>query len=277
MKSVLALLAIATTAAVAAVGAQANGSAYSPGLVYGWSGIGARDAGIRFVAFGMPKSTIVAAVRAHDGRVLRSRVVRGFYGVPLVAYDGTAGGLSGDGKSLVLGSYGPLPGKRGTTRFAVVDTGSLAVRRSMVLDGSWSFDAISPDASTIYFTEHLRAGEKPLYRVRSFDARSARLGDPIVDRLENEDEMGGMPTTRATGGDGRWAYTLYARRTGEPFVHALDTVAREAYCIDLPLELGYDTQWQLRLRLVGRSLSVRLGRSSLASIDTASWKVATSG
>jgi hypothetical protein len=271
----IAALVVALAAAVAVAGASANGSAYSPGLVYGWSGVGARETGVRFVAFGMPKSTIVAAVRVRDGHVLRSKVIRGFYGVPLVAYDGRPGGVSGDGQSLVLGSYGPLPGRSGRTRFVVLSTKKLSPRRSIVLDGSWSFDAVSPDASTIYLTEHLKAGDKPLYRVRTFDVRSGRLGGAIVDRLENEEEMGGAPTTRASSRDGRWAYTLYARRGDDPFVHALDTERSEAYCIDLPLDLGYDTQWQLRLRLAGRSLTVRLGISSLASIDTSSWKVET--
>ena len=99
------LTTVALVAAIVAGVASANGSPYSPGLVYGWNGVGAGD-GVRYVAFGMPKSTIVAAVRARDGRVLRSNVVRGEYGVPLVAYNGTSGGLSGDRKSLVLGSYG---------------------------------------------------------------------------------------------------------------------------------------------------------------------------
>ena len=132
MKYVLATIAL--IAAIAAGVASANGSPYSPGLLYGWSGVGAGDS-VRYVAFGMPKSTIVAAVRVRDGKVLRSKVVRGDYAVPLVAYDGTPGGLSGDRKSLVLGSYGPLPGQSGKTRFVVLDTRTLAKRRSIVLDG----------------------------------------------------------------------------------------------------------------------------------------------
>lgn len=277
MKFILGSLASLALAAAIAVGtAGANGSPYAPGLVYGWPGVGVHDDGVRFVAFGMPKSTVVAAVRARDGRVLRSKVLRGFYGVPLVAYDGTAGGLSGNGKSLVLGSYGPLPGNAGKTRFVVLDSGTLRTRRLILLDGSWSYDAISPEASTIYFTEHLRAGDKPLYRVRTFDARTGRLRGAIVDRLEGEEEMGGVPVTRAASSDGRWAYTLYARRADEPFVHALDTVRREAFCIDLPLELGYDGQWSLRLKLGegGELLSVMRGRKPVATVDTRSWEVA---
>jgi hypothetical protein len=264
---------VVLAAGIAAGVANADGS-YSPGLAYGWKGAGAGD-GIRYVAFGMPKSTIVAAVRASDGRVLRSRVVRGDYGVPLVAYDGTSGGLSGDGRSLVLGSYGPLPGQSGKTRFVVLNTKTLATRRAIVLTGSWSFDAVSPTASTLYLTEHLRAGDKPLYRVRTFDARSGRLGGAIVDRLEGEEDMGGQPLARASSTGGRWAYTLYVRRGDRPFVHALDTVRREAFCIDLPLRLGYGAQWGLSVELArdGKSLSVLRGRREVAVIDTSTWQV----
>jgi hypothetical protein len=225
----------------------------------------------------MPKSTIVAAVRVRDGRVLRSKVVRGFYGVPLVAFDGTAGGLSGDGRTLVLGSYSPYPGLSGRTRFVVLDSSTLTPRRLIVLDGSWSYDAISPDASTLYLTEYLKAGDTPLYRVRPFDIDSGLLRGAIVDRLEGERDMGGVPMTRATSSDGRWAYTLYARQKHEPFVHALDTVRGEAFCIDLPLHLGYNKQWALRLKLNGRSdlLTVWLGgRGKVATVDTRSWEVA---
>ena len=274
MKFVLATLALA--AGIAAGVASANGSPYSPGLLYGWSGVGAGD-GVRYVAFGMPKSTIVAVVRVRDGRVLRSKVIRGDYAVPLVAYDGTPGGLSGDGRSLVLGSYGPLPGQSGKTRFVLLDTKTLATRRAIALDGSWSFDAVSPTAGTLYLTEHLRAGDKPLYRVRTFDARSGRLRGAIVDRLEGEEEMGGQPVARASSTGGRWAYTLYARLGDEPFVHALDTVKREAFCIDLPLRLGYERQWGLQLELQshGDSLSVLNGRREVAAIDTSSWRVSS--
>jgi hypothetical protein len=224
----------------------------------------------------MPKSTIAAAVRARDGHVVRSTVIRGFYGVPLVSYDGTAGGLSGDGDSLVLASYGPLPGEAGKTRFVVLSTQALRVVRLVVLRGSWSYDAISPDGSMLYLVEHISAGQNPLYRVRSFDLRANRLiPGAIVDRIEREAVMGGQPVTRATSSDGRWAYTLYARAKSEPFVHALDTVRREAFCVDVPLRLGQAKQMELRLRLTAdrRTLSVVQGGTSLAEIDTASFEV----
>lgn len=274
MKKLLVLVLLVT--ALTSGGAHANGSPYSPGLVYGWSGVGTSDDGLRFVAFGMPKSTIVASVRARDGQVLRSTVIRGFYGVPLVSYDGTSGGLSGDGRSLALASYGPYPGQKGTTRFVVLGTSTLDVLRRVVLPGAWSFDAISPDGSMLYLVEHISAGRSPRYRVRSYDVRANRLiPGAIVDRLESESVMDGQPVTRATSADGRWAFTLYARQEHEPFVHALDTVRREAFCIDLPLRLAQPRQMELRLGLTRdrSTLSVVRNRRPVAVIDTTSWKV----
>jgi hypothetical protein len=273
MKWTLTTLCALAAAGVLVAGAGANGSPYAPGLAYGWPGVASSD-DVHYVTLGPSKWTVVAAVRS-NGHVVRTGTLRGFYAVPLVAYDGTTGGLSGDGESLALGSYGPRPGELGKTRFVVVNTRSLTVRRTFVLGGAWSFDAISPNGSTLYLTEHLRAGDDPLYRVRPLDARTGRLQAPIVDRLEDEEEMGGVPFARAASADGRWAYTLYARRGAHPFVHALDTAKREAFCIDLPLRLGYNRQTALRLKLgAADTLSVRLynGRQ-LATVDTGTWKV----
>ena len=276
MKKLLLLLVV--VAGVTAGSVHANGSPYSPGLAYGWPGVAGPN-GVNCVTLGPSRWTAVAAVRARDGRILRSGAIRGFYAVPLVAYNGVSGGVSGDGRSLVLGSYGPFPGQRGKTRFAVLSTRSLAVRRQIVLDGSWSFDAVSPSATTLFLTEHMRAGDHPLYRIRPFDVRTGRLGGAIVDRLESESDMTGAPVARAASPDGRWAYTLYARRGAEPFVHALDTAKRDAYCIDLPLDLGYDRQWLLRLRLAnGATLEVVNTRgAALAVISLERMKVTPAG
>jgi hypothetical protein len=175
----------------------------------------------------------------------------------------------------VLFSYGPQPGTPGRTSFAVLDTRSLKPRLRVNLAGAWSFDAVSPSGSTLYLVEHISVGADPKYRVRTFDVPKRRLGAAIVDRLEKEEVMGGTPVTRASSRDGRWAYTLYAREKHHPFVHALDTARREAFCIDLPLDYGRPKQDRLRLRLdtEGKSLAVKLGRAKVAEIDTESWKV----
>lgn len=275
MKTTIAVLGAALALAATTGGAGANGSAYSPGLVWGAGGVLAHDGDVRYVTVTTERSTLVSVIRRSSGSLERWRLLRGFYGVPLVAYDGTAGGLSGNGKRLAVGSYGPLPGERGKTRFAVLDTTSLKVRRSLVLEGAWSFDAISPDGSILYLTQHVTAGANPLYRVRSYDVRTGLLRGPVVDRIEGAQDMGGEPVTRASSGDGRWAYTLYARAEHGPFIHALDTTKREAFCIGLPLRMTRDEQWQLRLKLRERSelLAVRSRSGTLATVDTDSWEV----
>ena len=275
MKPIATLVAVlALVAAIVAGAGGANGSAYSPGLDYGWEGVRATSGDVRYVTLGTPKSTIVAAISVRGGRVLRSRAVRGFYGVPLVAYDGTTSGLSGDGRTLVLGTYGPLPGDSGTTRFLALRSKTLKPYRLVELRGSWSFDALSPDGKKMYLVEHISTGPSPKYKVRVYDLAAGRLlPNAVIDRLVSKAIMGGQPVTRATTPDGRWAYTLYARVRGKPFVHALDTARRQAFCIDLPLKLGEAAQMRLRLRLSRDALAVRLGKEQLATVNARSFVV----
>jgi hypothetical protein len=258
-------------AAIAAPGAQADGSQYAPGLVQGASGVLDASGALRYVTLATSRSTVVAVIRVRSGRVVRSNVLRGFYGVPIVAWDGSTGGVSGDGRSLVLASYGPPPRQAGVTSFVVLNAQTLRKAHTFRLSGSWAYDAVSPDGSTIYLVEYLSAGQSPHYRVRSPDTETGRLDpDPIVDRREDDVLMRGQPVTRRLSTDGRWAYTLYARGGRAPFVHALDTVKREAYCVDLPLsQLGQIEQMALRLG-GGRAGELRIqnGKTVLAVVDT---------
>jgi hypothetical protein len=98
-------------------------------------------------------ATTVAAVRTRDGRIVRFRVVRGSFGVPQVAFDGTTDGLTADGRRLVLTSAmgGPAPAR---TTFVVLRTSSLRPQNTIALRGLWAFDAISPDGRTIYALQY---------------------------------------------------------------------------------------------------------------------------
>ena len=71
-----------------------------------------------------------------------------------MAYDATPSGLSADGRTLVLISRGE-PFRRNRTRFALVDTKTLRIRRRFTLKGDFSFDALSPDARTMYLIRYL--------------------------------------------------------------------------------------------------------------------------
>ena len=260
---------------VLAAGARADGSPFAPGLVQGASGVLGPGGVVRYVALSTGRSTVVAAIRVRSGRVARSNVLRGFYGVPIVAWDGATGGVSADGRTLLLASYGPYPGTEGTTSFVVVSTRTLRKVAGFRLQGSWAYDAVSPDGATVYLIEYLAAGPSPHYRVRSLDTATGKLSpDVIADRREGEALMRGQPVTRKPSADGRWAYTLYARRGQEPFVHALDTVEGKAYCIDLPLRMKQLEQMALRFGPArGGTLVIRSGRSPVAVVDTRTFDV----
>ncbi|MEA2405895.1 MAG: hypothetical protein QOE69_14 [Thermoleophilaceae bacterium] len=202
--------------------------------------------------------------RARYGGVLRQRRIEGVFSLPAVAYDGSPAGISADGRTLVLISPRTRYPRRRTT-FAVLDTKRLTVRRQIGLKGDFSFDAIAPNGGLMYLVKYdPRAyGE---YEVRAYDLRAQRLlAEPIVDPREPDEEMYGVPVTRASSADGRWAYTLYDK-PHHPFVHALDTSGRTAVCIDLD---GVRNGWGATLELRGPTLEVVGGAGRvLASIDT---------
>src|SRR5437764_11350573 len=156
----------------------------------------------------------------------------------------------------------------------------MRVVRTIALNGSFTFDALSPNASTMYVIEYTHGAGNDLtdYIVRAYDMRTNRLlPGKIADRSEKDESMAGYAMTRATSADGRWVYTLYQKPSGEPFVHALDTVGRAAYCIDLPKNHSL-YNLVLTLRDHGRTLAVhwRSGRPWL-QVAVGSWRISYPG
>src|SRR5437899_2628594 len=98
-----ALAAAVTIAALSAAGAAADGGP-APAPMTGWTGIAA-PGGVRYVAVTSSRDTVVEQIETRSGRVMRYGWVRGIYGIPTVAFDGTTSGLSRDGKHLVLSTY----------------------------------------------------------------------------------------------------------------------------------------------------------------------------
>lgn len=269
----LATLVFASLALVAGSAADGGGGGPSPGVT-GWDGVLAPGGAIRYVTLASGSSTAVAAIRVGTGRVERFASVRGIFGVPLVAFDGSTGGLSADGRRLVLASFAAAPGPGALTRFAILSTKRLKRERLLELRGSWSFDALSPDGRLLYAVEYLASGRDARYRVRAIDLESGRvLAGSIADSREKRGEMRGSPMTRATSSDGGWAYTLYAKPDGTAFVHALDTRHRKALCIDLPWRGVGNAIGKVRMAVRGRSLTLSQRGSRLATIDTAAFVV----
>lgn len=253
---------------------SAGGAGPSPGIAPGSAGVLSHNGKVRYVALRAGRGTLVEAISTGDGIVRHMRYLKGFYGIPMVAYDGSTGGLARNGKRLVV--YAPSRGiGRDTTRYVVLDPRSLRVRSRITLTGNFGFDALSPDGSLMYLI-HLKSanGSGFDYEVRALDVNTGRLfPDAIVDRREPDEKMTGIPLTRVGSDDASWAYTLYAKQSAGAFVHALHTTAREAFCIDVPLNLGGDELGHVRMRLRGGSLLLRFRGRTVATIDTRSFEV----
>src|SRR5205807_3341954 len=106
---------------------------------------------LRYSARSDGRKTVLASVVIGTGRVRGVTYFKGSYGIPLVTFGGETGGLSRDGMDLVLATW---PGFA-TTRFLLVDAHTFQVRARVLLHGSFSFDAISPDGSLMYLIQYL--------------------------------------------------------------------------------------------------------------------------
>ena len=269
------LAAIALTAAAAPM-------AHADGLPVGnpdttLTGVSVPGSSARYFAIQSGRGTVVASVYRDGGLLQANTTLPGSFTIPAVAQDGTTTGLSADGRTLVL--VRPriaYPQRR--TRLAVLDAPSVRVRSTITLRGDFSVDAISPDGRSLYLIHYTTPSDPLAYEVRSLNLRTHRL-DPgeIVDPRERDEAMHGLPMSRATSPDGRWAYTLYDGAGKAPFVHALDTTGRTARCIDLPaLPAGVDISG-LTLAVRGAQLQVRSGKGPVAFIDRRSFAISRDG
>jgi hypothetical protein len=246
----------------------------SPGVSVGWDGTVDVARAVRYVALPSAKTTAVAAVRTSDGRVLRYATIRGAFGIPFVAFDGTAEGISTDGKTLVLADLGV---DQRQTRFAVLSTATLRLKKAFTLPGLWAYDALSPNGRTLYATQYLGTGANARYNVRSVSLVTGKpVGNAIIDRREPDEQMNGSPYARTRSSNGDWAYTLYAKPNGTGFVHALDTAKRRAFCVDLPWRTTFERLAAVRISLAQGGRALELASRSgdrLAVVDTTTFKV----
>lgn len=261
--ALLVTLTLAVTGTALPAGAAAKGVGISPAP----AGVTQPGSPYRYVAIhprvgvrGAP--TIVARISRGDGRVDRWWRVRGHYFVSAVAYDGSGGGLSADGHTLVLQRFTPAyPPTR--SRFAVLDTAvhlshplrrgeerpAHAVRR-IAVPGFYSLHAVSADGSTAYLNRHFPRRSIAAFELRALDLAGVGSG-PRLEAVPSgsASRMEGLPITRAAGPDGRWAYTLFDGNGRTPFLYALDTVRGRATHVQLPQLEGQRNQFLLSLTL----------------------------
>jgi hypothetical protein len=265
MKTLAALL----VCLVAAPAALADGPPQY--AAQGGSGVSTPSGAVHYVAIpGYGATTMVEAI-GRDGSVWNWPSFVGSWGIPMISYRDAAG-LSRDGRSLFLQStaFG------GPTSFLVVNTRTMRMRDLFTLKGSYSFDALSPDASKLYLTQRVDASNFSRYVVRAYDLKTHTLvPGRIADRTQKNWVMQGDAVTRTTSPGGRWVYTLFMNSGGTPFIHALDTVKGVAHCIGIPwASANQSGLYNVVLALHGKQLAVhwRSGRSWL-NVDTASWRI----
>jgi hypothetical protein len=241
----------------------------APGVVAG--GTGVLGDGISYVTVGDGRSTILETLRGKDG-VAGWVGLRGNWGIPSIAFDGTTAGLSRDRGTLILGEFGygrcsssGCSLLRSTSRFAVFTPKTLRHRATIALKGDFSFDALSPDGRKLYLIQHVSERNLNRYLVRAYDLERGRLlPEAIADRTQRGWVMQGVPAARATSANGRFVYTLYQNPGGYPFVHALDTVRGVAHCTGIPWTGSQTAVGSMKLTLHdgGRTLSLAVPREA---------------
>jgi hypothetical protein len=272
-------LALVTLALVAAPVAAGDGPAPfaqqgGPGVLLPATGKGPPLRVVAVPANG-GADTVLTTIQANDGQVQTWLDIPGSYGIPMINWTQGGDSLSRDGRTLVVGkSQAGSP-----SSFLVYDPKTWRLKQRIALPGSYSFDALSPDAARMYLIHYTFSadGDYSHYVVRVYDLRTRTLlPGRVADRTQKSWVMNGYPLTRVTSADGRWVYTLYQNGDyGYPFVHALDTVRGVAHCIGLPMTNGI---YNVELALHGSTLAVhwRSGRPWL-DVDTRTWRVSTAG
>ena len=177
------LLCAAAAALFGAGDARADGLPVL-GIDDGASGVATVAGTARYVTLQDGRDTLVARVNPHGGQVETFRLLAGTLTIPAVAYDGSPGGLSADGRRLVL--IEPRTSfPRARTKLVVLDTESLRLLETIDLKGDFSFDAVSPHGGFAYLIQYTSPTDPNVYLVR---------GSISTSRLPSADSPPGEPS-----------------------------------------------------------------------------------
>lgn len=299
--AVIWLAAIATVLGASFVPADAPAKT---GQLGSFSGVTVAGSPYRYAAFparSPGKSTAVARIERDGGRVSRWWSLPGSFQVPAVSYDPDSdGGLTADGETLVLSEVWRTYPPR-VSRFAVLKTQFNYEWRGpgrpphfrqfpkfIEVAGAFNLNAISPDGATVYLTHYrVRRGHEAStgpsddFVIRALDVESGELlPRPVASTPPLRGPLTGIPVTRASSGDGRWAYTLYLSDHRNTYLLALDTIAGRAIPVELPRLPGPPASallLRLRLEADGRRLTVfnrspnLEGARPLVRVDTSTY------
>ena len=208
----------------------------------------------------------LADVDPRTGATLHTLALRGSYQLPPATMSGVPGGLSQDGRWLVLESFDTTSTIPSATHLLLIDTSYARAPQRVDLKGFFNFDAVSNDGQRIFVIQYVSTTE---YFVRRFDLPAGQL-DPnvIFDKSDGSTAMGGLRLSEVPSSDGQWLYSVYVRQDRSAFIHALaldDTGI--AFCIDLPGS-GYaanvnEFHWSLALSADGSHLYAANGATGI--------------
>jgi hypothetical protein len=220
----------------------------------GGVGVVSRDGETHFAAMRFGADTRIVA----SGSKTLERTIAGSFGIPTLRDNLPGLSMFRSGTKFMLQSLAGDPRVVKTTSFRTVRTADLKVLDTIRLKGVWSFDALSPNGRWLYLTQHRSIDNLMEYVVRAYDLRAGRLvPGRIADRTQTGWVMHGWPAARTESRDGRFVYTLYGNPNGFPFVHALDTMKRQAHCIGIAWQGGdQGPLMQFSLRVEGGKLLV---------------------
>jgi hypothetical protein len=204
-------------------------------------------------------------VDPRTGATSRTLRLPGNFLLPNGSVNGVPGGLSQDGRWLVL-EQATDPAKT-TSHLLLVDTSQLKVVVPVDLAGSFQFDAISNDGLRLYLIQYLSGAN---YRVRMYNVAAGQLDSSIVvDKFDSAESMTGVRLSGVASPDGRWLYSVYARPNKSAFIHALNLDGAYAFCLDLSGS-GYESssdefQWSLALSADGTRLFAANGAKGIVA------------
>ncbi|MDQ6857688.1 MAG: hypothetical protein M3Z65_01695 [Chloroflexota bacterium] len=201
------------------------------------------------------RQTRVHAIDVSTGREARAFTIDGAFG-RLAPTDGGTGGLSADGRWLVLVGGQIRVDDRWITRFAVVDTTSGAVAGQVELKSTstFSFLGVAPDGTSLFVNEQGDGGTR--FRVWNF---ASSAFEPDLPGREWDGWQAGFATTPVATRDAKSVAWLDTGRGPPPVVRVLDLASRRVTSIALPDgqrsdDLEKFLLWSLALSRDGRML-----------------------
>ena len=214
---------------------------------------------------------VLIDINPQTGTKLQNLPLPGYFQLPPATITGVPGGLSQNGRWLVLerfdSSSGSVPS---VTHLLVVDTSFGKRLRQIDLQGYFQFDAVSNDGTRLFLIQYVSSSE---YFVRQFDVGIGQLNPTVIfDKKDGGAAMAGLRLSGIASPDGNWLYSVYARQDKSPFIHALNLDGNLiAFCLDLPGS-GFSSSsdafhWSLALNAAGTHLYAANGATgALADI-----------